>query len=286
MALGERLQSMPILAAGEDADHEIWDGHIHLTGPAQQQNRTGTVEDRVDRLLKYADRMGVAKLIVHLGSVIVPNPSPEVVRQRNDEVMKAIAYSPRRLLGFVYLNPQHGEECLREMDRCVRDGPMVGVKLLVEMRCSRPELDPLVRHAVELQAPLLQHTFLNIVGNRPEESTPSELAALAARHPDASFICAHTGGEWESGIRMLRTSRNVLAEISGGDPMAGFVEMAVRELGAERVSFGTDTGGRSFGSQLAKVYSADIPESAKRLILGGNLRRLLRPILAQKGMEL
>ena len=42
--------------------------------------------------------MGVAKLIVHIGSVIVPNPSPEVVRQRNDEVMKAIAYSPRRIL--------------------------------------------------------------------------------------------------------------------------------------------------------------------------------------------
>ncbi len=85
---------------------------------------------------------------------------------------------------------------------------------------------------------------------------------------------------------MLRTAKNVLAEVSGGDPMMGFVEMAVRELGAERVSFGTDTGGRSFGSQLAKVYSADIPESARRLILGGNLRQLLRPILERKGMKL
>jgi predicted TIM-barrel fold metal-dependent hydrolase len=274
------------LAADEDTDREIWDGHVHLTGQSHLPNPPGTVEGRVDQLLKYADRVGVAKLVVHIGSVIVPNPSREAVRQRNGEVMKAVAYAPRRLLGFAYLNPQHGEECLRELDRCVRDGPMVGVKLLVEMRCNRPELDPLVRRAMELKAPILQHTYWNAAGNRPEESTPGELAALAARHPDASFICAHTGGEWERGIRALRTSNNVLAEISGGDPMAGFVEMAVRELGPERVSFGTDPGGRSFGSQLAKVYSADVSESAKRLILGGNLRRLLRPILAQKGMKL
>jgi hypothetical protein len=63
------------------------------------------------------------------------------------------------------------------------------------------------------------------------------------------------------------------------------VEMAVRELGAERVLYGSDAGGRSFASQLAKVYSADIPVESKRLILRENLRRLLAPALAAKGMK-
>ena len=57
----------------------------------------------------------------------------------------------------------------------------------------------------------------------------------------------------------------------------------MRELGAERVIWGSDVGGRSFASQLAKVLSADIPDSAKELILGGNLRRLLAPVLKKKG---
>ncbi len=57
----------------------------------------------------------------------------------------------------------------------------------------------------------------------------------------------------------------------------------MRELGAERVIWGSDVGGRSFASQLAKVLSADIPDSAKELILGGNLRRLLTPVLKRKG---
>jgi uncharacterized protein len=71
-------------------------------------------------------------------------------------------------------------------------------------------------------------------------------------------------------------------ELGGGDPVAGMTEMAVRQLGAERVLFGSDAAGRSFASQLAKVYGAAVPESAKELILAGNLKRLLRPILRDK----
>jgi predicted TIM-barrel fold metal-dependent hydrolase len=61
--------------------------------------------------------------------------------------------------------------------------------------------------------------------------------------------------------------------------------MAVRELGAERVIYGSDAGGRSFASQLAKVMGAEIPEAARQLILGENLRRLLAPILKAKGHQ-
>ena len=61
--------------------------------------------------------------------------------------------------------------------------------------------------------------------------------------------------------------------------------MAVRELGAERVIYGSDTGGRSFASQLAKVMGADIPETAKKMILGENLRRMLAPIAKVKGLR-
>jgi len=61
------------------------------------------------------------------------------------------------------------------------------------------------------------------------------------------------------------------------------MEMAVRELGAERIIYGSDAFGRSFASQLGKVMGAEIPESARRLIFGENLRRILTPILRAKG---
>jgi predicted TIM-barrel fold metal-dependent hydrolase len=267
VAMAPHLENMPVLAAPEDVDREIWDGHVHLNSGV-----TGPVEKQVDELLNYADRLGIVRLIVSF--------------RNNDEVLKAIAYSPRRIMGFVYVDPKQTEAGLRDMDRCVRDGPMLGVKLGHDMQCSRPELDAIVRRAVELKAPILQHCFWNKVGTNPNESNPDDLVALAARHPEASFICAHTGGDWERGIRTLRRSNNILAELCGSDPTAGFVETAVRELGAERVTWGSDGGGRSFASQLAKVLSANLPEEAKRRILGGNLRRLLKPIFEKKGVRL
>src|SRR4051812_24837326 len=65
----------------------------------------------------------------------------------------------------------------------------------------------------------------------------------------------------------------------------GVMEMVVRELGPERVVYGSDVGGRSFASQLSKVMGADIPDSARELVLGGNLRRLFTPALRAKGCQ-
>ncbi len=59
----------------------------------------------------------------------------------------------------------------------------------------------------------------------------------------------------------------------------------MRELGAQRVLYGSDAGGRSFASQLGKVMGATISDHDRKLILGANLKRLLTPILKAKGME-
>ena len=259
---------------------EIWDMHCHLSGvPAN------TPEARLAKLLEFADRMGIARLCIFMGMELSYDPSIEKMRQENDEVLQALRHFPDRALGFVYLNPKYTQASLDELNRCVRDGPMVGVKLWVAQRCNAPELDPILERAAQLKAIVFQHTWLKITGNLPGESSPMDLAELAARHPRATIICGHSGGDWEQGLRVIRPHKNVFADLGGGDPTAGFTEMAVRELGAERVLYGSDAGGRSFASQLAKVFGADIPESAKRLILGENLKRLLRPILREKGIR-
>ena len=133
---------------------------------------------------------------------------------------------------------------------------------------------------------IFQHTWLKTRGNLLGESTPQELAELAVKHPDARIILGHTGGNWEVGIRAVRHLKHVAVDIGGSDPTAGFVEMGVRELGAERVLYGSDIAGRSLSSQLAKVNGADITPEQRRLILGENLKRLLLPILQAKGVRL
>jgi predicted TIM-barrel fold metal-dependent hydrolase len=257
---------------------EIWDVHCHLAGVEGE-----TPERRIVRLLEYADRMGVARLCLSMGMSFSQDPAPDELRRQNDAVLAAIDAASPRVLGLVYVNPKHEAASLQEIDRCVGAGPMVGVKLWVAVRANDPRLDPIVERATELKAPLLQHTWIKATGNLPGESTPMDLGVLAARHPRATFVCGHSGGDWELGIRAVRPWANASVELGGGDPVAGITEMAVRELGAERVLFGSDVGGRSFASQLAKVQGAKLPEADKQAILGGNLQRMLGPILAAKG---
>ncbi len=259
---------------------EIWDLHCHLSGVPGR-----TPEDRLGQLLGYADRMGISRLCVYMGMKFSYDPTPEDFRQQNDEVLQAISRWSDRAFGFVYVNPKYSRECVDEINRCVADGPMVGVKLWVAKRADGPELDRIVERAAELKAVLFQHTWIKVMGNLPGESTPMELSTLAARHPGANFICGHSGGDWEQGIRAVRAQSNVCVDLGGGDPVAGMTEMAVRELGAERVVYGSDAGARSFASQLAKVHGANVPDKAKQLIFAGNLQRLLRPILSEKGVR-
>src|SRR5690606_31009275 len=223
--------------------------------------------ERAGHLLAVADRMGIERLCVYMGMRWALDPTPEQFRQQNDEILRVLAKYPDRFFGFVYLSPKHVEASLAELERCVAQGPMVGVKLWVAGRCNAPELDPIIRRAAELKAVVFQHTWFNLAGNKPGESTPDDFAELAARHPDVPLICGHSGGDWELGLQAVRHLPNVHAELAGSDPVAGFTEMAVRELGAERVIYGSDAAGRSFASQLAKVFGAAIPEKAKQLIL-------------------
>jgi uncharacterized protein len=270
---------MPLtLAQAPRSKPLIWDLHCHITSAIG-----ATPEDRMAYLLPFADRLGIDRVMLSLGYPLLEDPRPQQLREENDQVLRAIARWPERTLGFVYLNPNYPEFSLEELDRCVRDGPMVGVKLWIAKRCNAPELDPIVERAVALKAVILQHTWLKTGGNGAGESTPYDLAELARRHPRATLIDAHTGGDWELGIRAVRAASNVSVCTAGFDPTSGVVEMAVRELGAERVLYGSDAAGRSFASQLGKVMGAEIPEAARRLVLGENLRRMLTPMLQAKG---
>ena len=139
-----------------------------------------------------------------------PASHPDQLREENNRVMRAVRRFPERAYGSVYLSPSFLDFSLQEFDRCVRDGPMVGVgELEADKRCNAPELDPIVERAISMKAPILQHTWLKLDGNLPGESTPYDLVELARRHPDANFICAHTGGDWERGIRIIRNTKNI-----------------------------------------------------------------------------
>jgi predicted TIM-barrel fold metal-dependent hydrolase len=259
-----------------------WDIHAHVGTPGS------TPEKRMEALVRIADRVGVERICICMSPPWQYEPTPDQFRRSNDDVLAILKEWSSRAFGFVYLNPRHLRESLDELERCVANGPMIGIKLWVGTRANAPELDPIVRRAKELDALILQHTWIKQrgKGNLPHESTPMELAELSARHPGVPIVCGHTGGgDWALGIRAIRARPELYADLGGGDPVYGEVEMAVRELGAGRVLYGSDVSGRSFSSQLGRVLGADISIEDKKLILRENLRGLLLPALRRKGIK-
>ena len=261
----------------------IWDSYFTPAhGHPGQDGFSATLADmaRSERAIELGHFEKLC-LFSHVGIGTTGDAAVEaLLRTEPDRVLKPFTTWPDQLIGMIQLNANDVKASLAALDRWLRDGPMKGVYFPGggpgARACSDPAVIPLVERVIALKGVIMQHTW-NMTGGKqgPGESTPAELAPLAARYPEQVFLCAHAGGEWEQGLRAVRDTPNVWIETSGFDATAGFLEMAVREIGEDRIVFGSHLPTRSLGTELTKVTAAEIPEEAKKKILGANYRRLL-----------
>lgn len=82
--------------------------------------------------------------------------------------------------------------------------------------------------------------------------------------------------EWIDSIEMVKKYPNIYIETSTSITSCGQIEMAVRELGPERVVFGSDSPMLDPSVQRAKITGADIPAEVQAKILGQNMARILK----------
>lgn len=270
--------------------YRIWDSYFTPSHSHPGQNGSSRLIADIERALPAIEKGQFEKLcyFAHVGIGTTTDAELEKRLRGNPEVvLKPLERWPDKLLGMIQLNANDAAASLEAVDRWVRDGPMLGVYFPGggpgALACTHRNFNPLVQRVAELKGVILQHTWFKTGGKQgPGASTPSELAELASRFPHQKFICAHAGGEWERGIRAVKDMPNIVIETSGFDATAGFIEMAVRELGADRIVFGSHLPSRSLGTELGKIVGANVTERDKQLILGENYRNLLRPILQTK----
>jgi predicted TIM-barrel fold metal-dependent hydrolase len=274
------------------ASFRIWDSYFTPAhGRPGRDGSSGVIAD-VERALPAIEKGAIERLCYfpHVGLGTTTDAVFEAAARRNPAIIaKPLERWPKLLLGMIQLNASDVRASLDALNRWLRDGPMLGVYFAGggpgALTCTHRNFHPLIERIADLSGVIMQHTWFKTGGKQgPGESTPTELAELAARFPEQKFLCAHAGGEWEQGLRAVRESPNILIETSGFDATAGFLEMAVREVGAERIVFGTHLPTRSLGTELGKVLGAELGDNERRLILGGNYRRLLRPIGRSKGL--
>ncbi|MDD5677890.1 MAG: amidohydrolase family protein [Kiritimatiellae bacterium] len=202
-------------------------------------------------------------------------PTTKDISMANQTACSLAENSKGLLRWYVYINPQNSN-WRKELDKCVAQGA-IGIKLWLSLKDKHGKLTntkKVLQYAACLKKPVLIHTF-----NRTDESLPGEIniaefMELARRHPRAKMIAAHAGIHWPSETGLFQRLPNVWVDICGGYPLKGQVEALVREIGADRILFGSDFMGRSQASQVAKVMLSDISEEQKENIFYRNAASL------------
>jgi uncharacterized protein len=123
-----------------------------------------------------------------------------------------------------------------------------------------------------------------------DPSLPPDFLPFADRFPEVTFILAHCG--WSLDGNLTRQVRAVAASRHGNvhvDTSSSFsitsnlIEWGVREVGPEKILFGSDTPLYFSPMQRARIDHAEMDDAAKKLILRENAERLfgakLRPFL-------
>jgi predicted TIM-barrel fold metal-dependent hydrolase len=195
----------------------------------------------------------------------------------NDLVAEMTTREPR-LLGLARVDPNLGDEAMAELERAAHGLGLRGLFLHPweeNFRINAPLADPLLQRCADLGLPVL------IAAGYPWVSEASQIGDLARRFPSVQIVMTHGGQINISGLGqadalfVLRTYANVAIETSGVYRQ-DFLEDVVAELGAGRVLFGSNSPRMDPRLEVQRVRWANLPESDKALILGGNAARLFR----------
>jgi uncharacterized protein len=238
-------------------------------------------EDVVEKLadcIEAADLHAIRWMVI-LGNVLRfgVRAGPEQIRAINDATIERTRAYADRMLGFCFINPALDPGFVREeIDRCVRDHGMRGIKVEIDLNARDERMSVLMDKAAGHDIPLLHHAWYVTGGGQEFSSEPHDIAVLARRHPEVRIVMAHLNGCGMRGVQDIAACENVWIDTSGGQPVAGLVEYAVREIGADRVVYGSDVPCRDFSAQIGRILGADLRMQDRKKILWNNAARLLR----------
>jgi len=220
-------------------------------------------QDVNDARFRAGERIGIT---YHVASVLgsygftSPTyfPSPADVTRGNDAMLEICRTHPDTVRMFTTVNPNYTPHALAEIERCTSAGA-IGVKLLASRRADDPLLDPIAALATERGLPILHHIWQHRRREWPSQeiSDGADLARLAKRHPDATFILAHIGGggDYMHTFPAVVDSPNIVPDLSGSGVDRGMLDSAVEWLGAQRLLWGCDL---TMCTGLAKLRALEV----------------------------
>jgi predicted TIM-barrel fold metal-dependent hydrolase len=186
----------------------------------------------------------------------------------NAEVARIVAGRPDRLLGFAFVHPQRDAGRVFELvGTAVQRYGFRGIKV---HRHDGPITREVCEAARRFRVPVLYDVLGRVAA----------VELLATEYPDVAFIIPHLGSfadDWAAQLALidhLVRHPNVHADTAGVRRF-DLLEAAVHRAGPGKLLFGSDGPWLHPAVELAKVRALGLPPAEERLVLGGNLLRLI-----------
>jgi predicted TIM-barrel fold metal-dependent hydrolase len=240
----------------------IVDAHVHIGKSTRLQ-----IDVDGEYLVRIADEIGFEKICCTDLTALFYD-----MHEGNRLLYEEMKKFPDRIIGYASLHStRFGDEALEELDRCANDYGMRGLKIYStpQMSIAEPAAIPILEKTVELRFPVLAH------------ATPLECEYLMAAVPECRLMMAHAAaqpfayGDWNRAIMAAKTYPNLYLETASSTIDTGFLETCVRELGPEKIIFGTDIPLLDPYFQLSKVRDTKVDADGLKKILGENILRLM-----------
>jgi predicted TIM-barrel fold metal-dependent hydrolase len=260
----------------------IIDAHIHLGHMADFYMPDNSLE----RMIRIMDKCGIEAVIAsHIVGIMTNH-----FEYAYAETLKAVTAFPGRIYGFGVFNPHFPKESLELVKAHLGAKGFVGVK--VHPAGHRYPLDgenykPLWEYTSRNGVPVLTHTWDATPQNTypfelvpaQENAQPKLVGTISDRYPTLSIIMAHSGGHYQGHLQAIeaaRTHKNVYVDIAGETIGFGLIEWFVKEIGAEKILFGSDINWLDPRAHIGRVLGARITAEDRERIFFRNARSLFR----------
>ncbi len=261
------------------SEYEVIDIHAHIGSFRGFDLKTETLLSNIRR---FNIRLA---LISNIDGAHLPGTTLNLdENSANQMTLQTVQEYPGLLRALAWARPTDPDGSPANIEPFLRDHGFVGVKLHPEMNQFAAD-DTLVDGYLELcakyEVPAVFHC--GAVGSN---SGPEKIYTAAKRHPTVAVIFYHMGftGAYQQAISVVKESivakdANLYLGTAQADPH--FVLAAVKELGADRVLFGTDAtyyGQNHYEeyTDFVKLLHENLSESDFAKVMHGNAIKLFR----------
>jgi len=242
---------------------KVVDAHCHAGkgmnfGKSDSTSNPWTTYNDPRRTLHRAEEVGIDKTIIFP----INNTT---YGEANEEIASYVRRWPDKFIGFAKHDSGSEAGKIRNMLRHeVLELGLRGLKL------HGVPTKEMVETAAELRIPILFH---------PQKVSDS--FEIVESNPEVSFILAHLGcfasRDWREHVRAIEAVKRLsnLYLDTSSVVFFKYLEQAASELPAEKLIFGSDGPLVDSRVELYKILLLGLPQGKERLILSGNILRLL-----------